>query len=183
MSPIFETLEFWCLWGYGKRGKKVVEADSCIATRSYIAEVVQCLCLWMHERLRVRGHGSPHWNNFSSAAWDSLICLLYYLCKDSCFSTLFLSQQAWNVIKQNLVQNNHSHRNNGLRLNFLISFNLKSTREPHVKELTGNSGSEPIPATLFLCFLKLLKIPGLWGAYVLHLKLLIWTGNFNALLH
>lgn len=183
MSPIFETLEFWCLWGYGKRGKKVVEADSCIATRPYIAEVVQCLSLCLNERLRVRGHGSPHWNNFSSAAWDSLICLLYYLCKDSCFSTLFLSQQAWNVIKQNLVQNNHSHRNNGLRLNFLISFNLKSTREPHVKELTGNAGSEPIPATLFLCFLKLLKIPGLRGAYVLHLKLLNWTGNSNALLH
>lgn len=94
MSPILKTLEFWYVWGYGKRGKKVVGADLCITTRPYIAEVVQCLCLWLHERLRVRGHRSPYWIHFSSAA-----CLLYYLCKESCFSTLFLSQQAWNVIK------------------------------------------------------------------------------------
>lgn len=128
MSPIFKTFEFCRVWGYEKRGKKVVRADSCIATRPYIAEVVPCLCLWLHEGLRVRGHGSSHWNNFSSAAWDSLICLLYYLCKNSCFSALFLVLPAWNVIKKNLVQNNHSHTSNRLRMNFLISFNVKNTR-------------------------------------------------------
>lgn len=54
MSLIFKAFEFWCVWGYGKREKKVAGADSCITTRPYTAEVVQCLCLWLHKRLRVR---------------------------------------------------------------------------------------------------------------------------------
>lgn len=170
MSLIFKAFEFWCVWGYGKREKKVAGADSCITTRPYTAEVVQCLCLWLHKRLRVRDVDHLSVNNFSRAAWDSLLCLLYYPC---CFSTLFLSQQAWNVTKQNLGQNNHSHTSNRLRVNFLISFNVENTREPHVKELTGNAGSEPTPAMPFLYFLKLWKIAGLWRAYVLYLKSLI----------
>lgn len=43
-SLIFKTFEFWCVWGYGKRRKKVSRAGSCIRTPPYIAEVVQCLC-------------------------------------------------------------------------------------------------------------------------------------------
>lgn len=65
------------------------------------------------------------------------------------------------MMKQGLVQDNLGHR-----LNFLISCNLKNTREPHGKEDTGNTGSQPTPATLFHCFLKLLKKPGLRKAYM-----------------
>lgn len=64
-------------------------------------------------------------------------------------------------MKQDLVQDNQGHNSSRLRLNFLISCNLKNTREPHGKERAGNIGSEPTAATLFHCFLKLLKIPGL----------------------
>lgn len=148
MSSIIKTFEFCCVWGYEKRGRKVVRFVHCDHTsHSWSCSMSLSVATWE----AVRGQGSSHWNNFSSAAWDSLVCL-YYLCKDSCFSTLFLALQAWNVIKQNLVQNNHSHTSNRARLNFLISFSIKNTREPHLKEMTGNAGSEPTPATLFLCF-------------------------------
>lgn len=162
--------------------KAVEEATSGLATRAYPPGVVQCPCLWLPERFRVRGHGSPHWNNFSSAAWDSSIYLYYLYKGDSSFNTLFLSQQAWNMMKQDRVQDNQCHRSRRHGSNFQISCNPKNFREPRGKEQTGNTSSEPTPATLFFSFLKLLKTPGLRKSYVFHLKWLSEAGNFCVLM-
>lgn len=163
--------------------KAVEEAASGLANRAYLAEVVQRPCLWLPERFRVRGHGSPHWNNSSSAAWDPPIYLLYYLYKgDSSFNTLFLSQQARNMLKQDRVKDNQGNRSRRHKPNFQTSCNLKNFREPCGKEQTGNTNSEPTPATLFFSFPKLLKTPGLWKSFVLHLYWLSEAGNFCVLM-
>lgn len=167
--------------------------ESCGSSFTYTLHSWSSMSLWLHERLRVRAHGSPHgssWINFSSAAWESLICLLYYLCTDSCFSTLFLSQQAWKMIKENLVQNNHSQRSNRLWLNFLISFNLKNSREPHERTAwkcwlqtnTSNSVSlfskaledtctEELMSSTWNCLFKLEMLLHYWTNFIeSHLK-------------
>lgn len=166
-----------CFGVWEKRGKSdesekaVGEAASGLATELIHLKLFSSPAYGCMRGLRVRGHRSSHWNNSSSAAWDSLICHLYYVCKgDSSFSTLFLAPQAQNMMKQDLVQDNQGHMSSRLRLNFLISCNLNTTREPHGKEHTGNTGSEPTTATPFHYFLNLLKIPGLWKAYVCHLQ-------------